>query len=111
MTVGTEIVRQINVVREVIDVTKNPGPNSKGPFIGNYPVDIENPNEGDLVIFHRGKWRKFSIHHIGNVTIIDKMVSKFKKGNLYYNTIENILYLAISDENIIAVGGKGILGY
>lgn len=59
MSSGIEIVKQVNVVREVIDIQKRDyqDGNTKNDYIGNYHVDIQNPKRGDMIEFRDSKWK------------------------------------------------------
>lgn len=106
MSAGIEILRQINVIREVIDITKAPDQNSKGPFIGNYPVDIENPNEGDMIIFHNHKWRKITSKDF--ISSGDTLPENLKSNSLFYCTTTKILYFGLNGIPI-PIAGEGFL--
>lgn len=74
MSTGIEIVNQINVVREVIDIRQRDRyNNTKGDYIGNYPVDIQNPKDGDMLIFKNNDWVKISKEDLVKLLISDSI--------------------------------------
>lgn len=102
MSEGIEILKQINVIREVIDIQRTHDNNTKGPFIGNYPVDIENPHEGDMIIFNDNKWSKLTPTSL--ISSGEVVPEKLKSDTLFLCTTDKTLYFGICGLPIPIIG-------